>query len=139
MAIGRYAGIAGIEDFINAGEPTDYYDMYLNAGNRLSALDNLATSTEGAMAANALTALGGYHRGIGEAALAKAQYGKTKPNPFNTALGFGADLAGLAGSFGSGLTTGDPSNVISDPTDTFKSLSGPGGALEGGVYDYWGS
>ena len=39
---------------------------------------------------------------------------------------------------GSGLTTGKASNTISDPTSTFDSLSGPGGALEGGVYDYWG-
>ena len=76
---------------------------------------------------------------MGEAALAKAKYGKQTPNTANQVLGGAADLVGLAGSFGSGLTTGDPSNVISDPTDTFKSLSGPGGALEGGVYDYWGS
>ena len=102
MAIGRYAGIAGIEDFITAGEPTDYYDMYLNAGNRLSALDNLATSTEGAMAANAINALGGYFKGMGEAALAKAKYGKETPNTFNQVLGVGANLAGLAKGFGGG-------------------------------------
>lgn len=52
----------------------------------------------------------------------------------------GSSIAGGLGSinFGSGLTTGSSSNKISDPTSTFKSLSGPGGALEGGVYDYWG-
>ena len=104
MAI-RKAGIipiAGIEDFINAGDTPDYYGMYLDAGNRFSALHNLATSTEGAMSANAINALGGYFQGMGEAALAKAKYGKETPNTANQVLGVGANLAGLAGSFGGG-------------------------------------
>ena len=52
----------------------------------------------------------------------------------------GSSIAGGLGGIsklGSGLTTGKASNTISDPTSTFKALSGPGGALEGGVYDYW--
>lgn len=139
MAI-RKAGIAGIEDFINAGDSPDYYDMYLNAGNIQSQLNNLALASEGQMNIGAFNALGKFYDGVAQSKILEQKAG-TKPHPLNTALGMASTVAGFipGGGFGSGLTTGDPSNLISDPTDTFKSLSGPGGALERGVNDYWRS
>ena len=125
MAIGRYAGIAGIEDFISAGDSPDYYDMYLNAGNMQSDLNNLALASEGAMAANAINALGGYFKGMGEAALAKAKYGKETPNTANQVLGVGANLAGLAGSFGGGGSAVIPKSGFGSFQDagSFGSIS----------------
>lgn len=126
MAIGRYAGIAGIEDFISAGDSPDYYDMYLNAGALQEKLNNLALESEGKMASNAINALGGYFQGMGEAALAKAQYGQETPNTFNQVLGAGADFAGLAGSFGGG--NAEMGRIISGDQAVPGTLSIPGAA-----------
>ena len=140
MAIGRYAGIAGIEDFLTASDSPDYYDMYLNAGKNQTELGLLALAQEGKMNEAAANALSTVYQGIANSKIMEKKAG-TKPNPLNSALNIGATVAGFipSGGFGSGLTTGDPSNLISDPTDTFKSLMGPGGALEHGVKDYWRS
>lgn len=105
MAIGRYAGIAGIEDFISAGDSPDYYDMYLNAGNIQSELDNLALASEGQMNIGAINALGKFYDGLAQSKIMEQKAG-TKPHPLNTALNIGATVAGFipGGGGGSGYT-----------------------------------
>ena len=93
MAIGRYAGIAGIEDFISAGDSPDYYDMYLNAGNIQNELNNLALASEGQMNIGAINALGKFYDGVAQSKILEKKAG-TKPHPLNTALNIGASLAG---------------------------------------------
>ena len=75
MAIGRYAGIAGIEDFISAGDSPDYYDMYLNAGNIQNELNNLALASEGQMNIGAINALGKFYDGLAQSQILEQKAG----------------------------------------------------------------
>ena len=133
MAIGRYAGIAGIEDFINAGDSPDYYDMYLNAGNIQSELNNLALASEGQMNIGAINALGKFYDGVAQSKIMEQKAG-TKPHPLNTALNIGASLAGAipGGGGGSGA-------VI--PTSGFGSFQDAGslGSISGYTPTFSGS
>ena len=132
----RFAG-SKVEDFLS-GRP--------NMG-KLSQQGAIINSNE----ASAATEAQGFMASQGVAAQAKAKEAAllgaaSAQQARDAATGqmwssLGSSIAGGLGGikkFGSGLTTGKASNTISDPTSTFKSLSGPGGALEGGVYDYWG-
>ena len=132
----RFAG-SKVEDFLS-GRP--------NMG-KLSQQGAIINSNE----ASAVTDAQGFMASQGVAAQAKAKEAAllgaaSAQQARDEATGqmwssLGSSIAGGLGGIsklGSGLTTGKASNKISDPTSTFNSLSGPGGALEGGVYDYWG-
>ena len=118
MAIGRYAGIAGIEDFINAGDSPDYYDMYLNAGNIQSDLDNLALASGGEMSIGAMNALSKFYDGVAQSKILEQKAG-TKPHPLNTALNIGSQVAGFipGGGGGSGYTgTHSTADYVATPS-----------------------
>ena len=133
----RYAG-SRLEDFLSQG--TDFGQVAQEAGairNR-DAVDGIRRQGE---------AVG---RGIGAAGdIARTEY-EAQAGVVGAQSQANADIMSTIGGvvssgisaipkLGSGFTTGKASNRISDPTSTFNSLSGPGGALEGGVYDYWAS
>ena len=131
----RFAG-SKVEDFLS-GRPNmgklSQQGAIINS-NEASA----ATDTQGFMASQVVAA----QAKAKEAALLGAASAQQARDEATGQMwsSLGSSIAGGLGGLklGSGLTTGKASNTISDPTSTFKSLSGPGGALEGGVYDYWG-
>ena len=105
MAIGRYAGIAGIEDFINAGDSPDYYDMYLDAGKNQTELGLLALAQEGKMNEAAANALSTVYQGIANSKIMERKAG-TKQHPLNAAFDVARVATGFipAGGGGSGYT-----------------------------------
>lgn len=117
MAIGRYAGIAGIEDFINAGDSPDYYDMYLDAGKNQTELGLLALAQEGKMNEAAANALSTVYQGIANSKILEKKAG-TKPHPLNTALNIGATVAGAipggGGGGGFSLSAGEAADLAAE-------------------------
>tara|TARA_B100002051_G_scaffold259263_1_gene278612 strand:- start:423 stop:851 length:429 start_codon:yes stop_codon:yes gene_type:complete len=117
MAIGRYAGIAGIEDFINAGDSPDYYDMYLDAGKNQTELELLALAQEGKMNEAAANALSTVYQGIANSKILEKKAG-TKPHPLNTALNIGATVAGAipggGGGGGFSLSAGEAADLAAE-------------------------
>ena len=116
MAIGRYAGIAGIEDFITASDSPDYYDMYLDAGKNQTELGLLALAEEGKMNEAAANALSTVYQGIANSKILEKKAGTT-PNPINAALNIGATVAGAipgGGGGGFSLSAGEAADLAAE-------------------------
>tara|TARA_R100000322_G_C5320343_1_gene160330 strand:+ start:57 stop:464 length:408 start_codon:yes stop_codon:yes gene_type:complete len=135
MAIGRYAGIAGIEDFINAGDSPDYYDMYLNAGNVQSDLDNLALASGGEMSIGAMNALSKFYDGVAQSKILEQKAG-TKEHPLNTALNIGSKVAGFIPGGGGGSGANIPTSGFGSFQDagSFGSISGYTPSFSGSLF-----